>query len=90
MNEQMLQLINLANVKMGAVGLTNFWSFFQTNVKYVIFAGTVYFAIQEWKAKAIGKLIMTIVIGAILFTVTLNPETALKPLGQKILEVLGV
>ena len=73
----------------GDIGLTNFWSTFQTNVKYIIFAATLWFMIREWKSKAVGKMIMAFIVGAILFVLTLNPETVLQPIGQKLMQMIG-
>lgn len=73
----------------GEIGLTGFWSFFQQNAKYVIFAAGIFFAAKEWKNKAIGKMIGAIIIAAILFILTLKPETLLQPLGQKLFQMIG-
>lgn len=73
----------------GDIGLSNFWNTFQTNVKYIIFAGTLWFMIREWKNKAVGKMVMTFIVGAILFALTLNPETVLQPIGQKLMQMIG-
>lgn len=82
-------LINHINVTYGAIGLSGFWTTFQDNIKYVIFAATIFFAIREWKSKAIGKMVTVIIIGALLAVLTVNPETVLKPLGEKIFEMIG-
>lgn len=90
MNEKMLHLVSHAHVTLATIGLSNFWTTFQSNVKYIIFAGALWFAFTEWKNKAIGKMIMAIVVGGVLYVLTNNPETVLQPLGNKILEVLGL
>ena len=54
------------------------------NAKYVIFAGGIYFAGKEWQKKATGKMIMMIVVAAVLFVLTLDPQTVLQPVGQKL------
>lgn len=73
----------------GDIGLTKFWSTFQTNVKYIVFVGTIWFMIREWKSKAVGKMLMALIVGAILFVLSLNPETALQPIGQKLMQMIG-
>ncbi|WP_270342726.1 TcpD family membrane protein [Lactococcus lactis] len=86
----MKELLNYhISVVYGDIGLSNFWSTFQTNVKYIIFAATLAFMIREWKAKAVGKMVMTFIVGSILFALTLNPETVLQPIGQKLMQMIG-
>ncbi|MDT2893435.1 TcpD family membrane protein [Lactococcus lactis] len=49
----------------------------------------MYFAGKEWQKKATGKMIMMIVVAAVLFVLTLDPQTVLQPVGQKLFEMIG-